>query len=248
MLFRRIKAHIAKEDWFAVFIDFIIVVFGVFMGFQVQQWNEARSEQDDGKQYLQRLVTDLDLSIERNDEQVANNRTTIEHLDVVLTSLDSCQLKPSDQKAFVTGLYSLGKIDMPILVMGTIDELNATGNFRLIGDLDLRRMITEAVRGHQTILAIDNQIISRIMPGVNYVREHVRFNLGSHHLESEQVETANVYYNFEELCDDSKFIFAIATVREMTLANILFNEQSRDSQKELKTALEEELSRDELSD
>ena len=36
MIFRRIKAHIAKEDWFAVFIDFIIVVFGVYMGFQVQ--------------------------------------------------------------------------------------------------------------------------------------------------------------------------------------------------------------------
>jgi len=38
MIFRRIKAHIAKEGWFAVFIDFIIVVFGVFMGFQVTEW------------------------------------------------------------------------------------------------------------------------------------------------------------------------------------------------------------------
>ena len=45
MIFRRIKAHVAKEDWFAVFIDFLIVVFGVFMGFQVQAWNENRGDQ-----------------------------------------------------------------------------------------------------------------------------------------------------------------------------------------------------------
>ncbi|MEE9347889.1 MAG: hypothetical protein V3U82_06815 [Robiginitomaculum sp.] len=43
MIFRRVKAHVAKEDWFAVFIDFIIVVFGVFMGLQVANWSAARA-------------------------------------------------------------------------------------------------------------------------------------------------------------------------------------------------------------
>ena len=44
MLFRRIKAHVEKENWFAVFLDFCIVVVGVFIGLQVANWNEARSE------------------------------------------------------------------------------------------------------------------------------------------------------------------------------------------------------------
>lgn len=43
MIFRRIKAHVEKENWFAVFIDFAIVVFGVFIGIQVANWNEARA-------------------------------------------------------------------------------------------------------------------------------------------------------------------------------------------------------------
>jgi hypothetical protein len=38
MLFRRIKAHIAREDWFSVFIDFLIVVVSVFVGIQVQTY------------------------------------------------------------------------------------------------------------------------------------------------------------------------------------------------------------------
>lgn len=43
MLFRRIKAHVEKENWFAVFVDFAIVVVGVFIGLQVQQWAVERN-------------------------------------------------------------------------------------------------------------------------------------------------------------------------------------------------------------
>ena len=44
MIFRRVKAHIENENWFAVFIDFLIVVVGVFIGIQVANWNEARAD------------------------------------------------------------------------------------------------------------------------------------------------------------------------------------------------------------
>ncbi|GLQ21684.1 hypothetical protein ACFFUB_09330 [Algimonas porphyrae] len=46
MIFRRIKAHVEKENWFAVGIDFAIVVVGVFIGLQVANWNEVRSENE----------------------------------------------------------------------------------------------------------------------------------------------------------------------------------------------------------
>lgn len=35
MILRRIKSHVEKENWFAVGIDFAIVVIGVFVGLQV---------------------------------------------------------------------------------------------------------------------------------------------------------------------------------------------------------------------
>ena len=44
MLFRRVKAHIEKENWFAVFVDFLIVVVGVFIGIQVANWNKKHAE------------------------------------------------------------------------------------------------------------------------------------------------------------------------------------------------------------
>ena len=37
-------AHVRAQSWTAVAIDFMIVVLGVFVGLQVNLWNEARVE------------------------------------------------------------------------------------------------------------------------------------------------------------------------------------------------------------
>lgn len=244
MLLRRVTKHVTDQNWFAVFIDFLIVVLGVFMGFQVQQWNESRSDKVDARQYLARLSTDMELSIARNDTQISTSRTQVKKLDLILNALDTCTLSTENEPAFLAGLYDLGKHDMPTMLMGTIDELNATGNFALIEDLDLRRLISEAVREQQTLLAVDPQIVSRTVPSVNYVRSHVRFNLDEHLNglgATRGIDPALVMYNFSELCVDKKFTNAIATVREMRLAGIAFNKQSREDQAAIIDAIEKSL-------
>jgi hypothetical protein len=42
MLLRRITKPVKDQNWFAIGIDFAIVVSGVFVGLQVTSWNEAR--------------------------------------------------------------------------------------------------------------------------------------------------------------------------------------------------------------
>ena len=45
MLLRRITKHVRDQNWFAVSIDFFIVVIGVFIGIQVANWNDARTNE-----------------------------------------------------------------------------------------------------------------------------------------------------------------------------------------------------------
>lgn len=59
MILRRIKAHVEKENWFAVFIDFCIVVVGVFIGIQVANWNEARGEERRAELLEERLIAEF---------------------------------------------------------------------------------------------------------------------------------------------------------------------------------------------
>lgn len=70
MIFRRIKAHVGKENWFAVFIDFIIVVFGVFIGIQVSNWNDVQSSKRQEQTYL----VELRAEVVDNDKVISNKR------------------------------------------------------------------------------------------------------------------------------------------------------------------------------
>lgn len=45
MLLRRITTHVKEQNWFAVGVDFIIVVIGVFIGIQVANWNDTRTNE-----------------------------------------------------------------------------------------------------------------------------------------------------------------------------------------------------------
>jgi hypothetical protein len=46
MILRRVTEHVKAQNWFAVGVDFVIVVVGVFIGIQVANWNESRLEQE----------------------------------------------------------------------------------------------------------------------------------------------------------------------------------------------------------
>jgi hypothetical protein len=63
MISRRLYEHVKTHNWFAVAIDFVIVVIGVFVGIQVSNWNDARALS----------ATERDFIIELQGEIAANN-------------------------------------------------------------------------------------------------------------------------------------------------------------------------------
>ncbi|MEL6996365.1 MAG: hypothetical protein AAGK67_17205 [Pseudomonadota bacterium] len=233
MRLRSLTKHIREQNWFAVFLDFFIVVVGILIAFQITNWNEAQRDKDAARKYKARLITDVELSIQRNRLQISYGQQEVRQLDLVLAALDNCRLSEEDTPIFAAGLYNMGKFDLPIMVMGTIDELNATGNFPLIGSPQLRRSVSETVREFHTKLAIDPQISGRTIPSINYVRSRVRFLLDVHQPPSKSIDPDKVFYDFEALCTDVMFVHAVTTVREMTLANIGLNDDLADKQAEL---------------
>ncbi|MCW8870647.1 MAG: hypothetical protein OQK49_08075 [Proteobacteria bacterium] len=63
MLLRRITQHIQNQNWFAVFIAFLIVVVGVFIGIQVANWNDEREDFEKETLALVELKKELSNSI-----------------------------------------------------------------------------------------------------------------------------------------------------------------------------------------
>ena len=59
MLLRRVTHHVRDQNWFAVLIDFAIVVVGVFIGIQVSNWNDTRVNRQLEIETLTAILTDL---------------------------------------------------------------------------------------------------------------------------------------------------------------------------------------------
>ena len=59
MILRSVTRHVREQNWFAVGLDFLIVVLGVFIGIQVANWNDARFDRQREQAFLQALVEDV---------------------------------------------------------------------------------------------------------------------------------------------------------------------------------------------
>ena len=88
MLVRRVTEHVKAQNWFAVGLDFVIVVVGVFIGIQVANWNEERQLAAQERTYLAQLRDEIlgnhgvvDLRMRYNSEVVAAGERALAYLD-----------------------------------------------------------------------------------------------------------------------------------------------------------------------
>ena len=63
MILKRVVEHMKQQQWSAVVIELTIVVLGVFIGLQVNNWNDARRDRMREQAYLEGIAVDLDESI-----------------------------------------------------------------------------------------------------------------------------------------------------------------------------------------
>ncbi len=73
MILRRVITHFRKQEWTAIAIDFVIVVAGVFVGLQVNNWNAARAE----AAAFERKLNAVQLEMSENVERFEKARATL---------------------------------------------------------------------------------------------------------------------------------------------------------------------------
>lgn len=59
MIFRRLKEHLRQENWFAVVLELVVVIVGLFLAFQLDRWYETQRLKSDQDVHLASLVEDF---------------------------------------------------------------------------------------------------------------------------------------------------------------------------------------------
>ena len=65
MILRRIADGFVRQDWATVVVEFVIVVAGIFLGLQVNNWNELRMERAEERTNLERPRARLTMNSQR---------------------------------------------------------------------------------------------------------------------------------------------------------------------------------------
>ena len=140
MRLRRVAEHAKAQNWFAVTLDFLIVVVGVFIGIEVANWNEARHDRQEERRYYGQLLVDLRADLdtlarakERADRHDAAAQMVLDRLDGAPNRASLGRLAKS--------IHLAGFIYIPQASRGTYDELISTGNLRLLRNSRLKSEI-----------------------------------------------------------------------------------------------------------
>ena len=144
MLLRSLTKHVKDQNWFAVALDFFIVVMGVFIGIQVANWNEARFTSQEANTTKISLISDL-----KSDRDVYTVRRKF-YLEVkqAITNTErifDTQLPPTieAQWRFVEDAQHAGAM-WPFKPSGQVyDQLLSSGKLALVSNDIIQRQMRD---------------------------------------------------------------------------------------------------------
>ena len=137
MILRRISESIRRQDWFTVLLEVVIVVIGVFIGIQVANWNEMRTQNALEMSYLIALHEDFGTVMAELESDIASYEATANAMTLLL--------EQSRKDAWDVPLATLNDAVRNLIVMEGTPIVSAT-YLNLTGSGDLAIIRSQEVK------------------------------------------------------------------------------------------------------
>lgn len=136
MVIRRIREHIASHNWFAVTVDLAIVVVGVFLGTQANNWNQQRIEGAAIREFRAEIIDNLRANEISIDDQMPYYRRVQGH---ALAALEVMETPGSAMdEAFLIHAYQASQVRQRQLTQTAYQEMQSAGLARNVADSKTR--------------------------------------------------------------------------------------------------------------
>jgi hypothetical protein len=139
MILRRLSEHLRAQNWTAVALEFVIVLLGIVIGFQITAWNGARQDRDLERSYYRQLIVDLEADTATARRGVVAAHAGDQHAETLLALIETGAVAGTGDQHLIRAVLLAGYAYFPRATRGTYDELISTGHLRLIRDEALKR-------------------------------------------------------------------------------------------------------------
>ena len=144
MILERIANALRRQDWAVVLLELVIVIVGIFLGLQVDDWNEARKEREREAVYLEKIEEEVAAMREELVRRIDQRTERIARMVSALRALERCD---QSEKAIADMRYALASYQNGPGIdyrSATYDEMVETGSLARIQDGPLKYAISEA--------------------------------------------------------------------------------------------------------
>jgi hypothetical protein len=135
MIFRRLARNLQEQNWPGIWIEFVLLVIGVFLGIQVANWNEARLERIAEQQSLQLLLKEVEQNLAYAQFVIDNAEDRRSDFEATLAMLQQKPVAAGDPDV---GLVSMTMYRASTPISVTLDDLKSTGRLSIIRNDALR--------------------------------------------------------------------------------------------------------------
>ncbi len=146
MLLRRVSQHVNDQNWFAVALDFIIVVAGVFIGLQVSQWNDDAQTQRAFEQAKSRLEAERLSNLELTEVFLTDVAARLQRAENAIEILRTCEADEASMQVLNDGLNQIRGTATLKLRMTALSAITQNSAFLSLMDEPEREQVKELER------------------------------------------------------------------------------------------------------
>lgn len=171
--FRHIRQRLLRENKFSKYLlyaigEIILVVIGILIALQINNWNEQRKKNEQLTQYRQNLIAELNTDLRVLDSL---DRLGKSHTENIITYIDYYNQKAPNidtlRRIKDQTTYSLNSFNKSSF---TLDELSTTGNISLFSEAE-KRAIAKLKNTHENFQYYERKTLDGT---VDIIQEYVR--------------------------------------------------------------------------
>ena len=160
MILRYLADAIRGQNWFTVLIELAVIVVGILLGLQIDDWNERRKESSRERGYIERLETEVDANITAYQTAIQLAEKTDRLYRDYFDFLHDPAVASPGESELLTVLCRVGIQSRPRFDNTVYDELVSTGRLDIIEYIELAR----SLKTYWTVQASRSQGTAQLAP------------------------------------------------------------------------------------
>lgn len=145
-IFQKFGQAIRRQDWMAVTTELLIVIVGIYVGLQADEWRVDREKRADVEKQLDRILTDARFVKKNIEELLLESNDDLARFQFAEKVFAGTTINdPADQNRFALALADSFRINEVDVVIPGLEQLIESGEIRIIGNDRLESALLEFV-------------------------------------------------------------------------------------------------------